>query len=236
MNLKTFTHKDLHDLYPCSQGRNWADTQATMSDVWDNCPKGQWLWWLLRKISPPTKEQCVAWANDSAKQAKTYAAAASDAAYSAASNAASDAAYAAAYAAANAAVDAKQVRKQLHSGEWWFAISDVIGALTDSDNPSQYLRNLRNRDEELSELFEPVEKGVVQIEPPLALLFDTPGGKQKLLAWNTEGVFRLIQSIPSKKAEPFKRWLARVGYERVQEIENPELAQKRMKMLYRLKG
>lgn len=130
----------------------------------------------------------------------------------------------------------KQVRKQLHGGEWWFAISDVIGALTDSDNPSQYLRNLRNRDEELSELFEPVEKGVVQIEPPLALLFDTPGGKQKLLAWNTEGVFRLIQSIPSKKAEPFKRWLARVGYERVQEIENPELAQKRMKMLYRLKG
>lgn len=67
-------------------------------------------------------------------------------------------------------------------------------------------------------------------------MLDTRGGKQKLLSWNTEGIFRLVQSIPSKKAEPFKRWLARVGYERVQEIENPELAQKRMTMLYKLKG
>lgn len=130
----------------------------------------------------------------------------------------------------------KGIRRQLHNGEWWFVINDVVVALTDSENPSQYLRNIRNRDEELAKLFEPVEKGVVQIEPPLALAFDTPGGKQKLLSWNTEGIFRLVQSIPSKKAEPFKRWLARVGYERIQEIENPELAQKRMKMLYRLKG
>ncbi len=130
----------------------------------------------------------------------------------------------------------KEIRKQLHGGEWWFVINDVIVALTDSENPSQYLRNIRNRDEELSKLFDAVEKGVVQIERPLVLVFDTAGGKQKMLAWNTEGIFRLVQSIPSKKAEPFKRWLARVGYERVQEIENPELAQKRMKMLYRLKG
>lgn len=130
----------------------------------------------------------------------------------------------------------KEIRKQLHDGEWWFVINDVIAALTDSENPAQYLRNIRNRDVDLSNLFEPVEKGVVQIEPPLALAFDTLGGKQKLLSWNTEGIFRLIQSIPSKKAEPFKRWLARVGYERVQEIENPELAQKRMKALYRAKG
>jgi DNA-damage-inducible protein D len=130
----------------------------------------------------------------------------------------------------------KEVRRTLRNGEWWFVITDVISSLTDSDNPAQYLKNLRKRDEELSRLFEPVEKGGVQIEPPLALPFDTPGGKQKLLAWNTEGIFRLIQSIPSKKAEPFKRWLARTGYERVQEIENPELAQKRMKALYRAKG
>jgi len=130
----------------------------------------------------------------------------------------------------------KEIRKQLHSGEWWFVINDVIVALTDSENPAQYLRNLRSRDDELSKLFDPVEKGVVQFEPPLMLTFDTAGGKQKMLAWNTEGIFRLIQSIPSKKAEPFKRWLARVGYERVQEIEDPELAQKRMKMLYKLKG
>lgn len=130
----------------------------------------------------------------------------------------------------------KEIRKQLHGGGWWFVINDVVAALTESDNPAQYLKNLRNRDDELASLFEPVEKGVVQIEPPLALAFDTPGGKQKLLSWNTEGIFRLIQSIPSKKAEPFKRWLARVGYERVQEIENPELAQKRMKAVYKAKG
>lgn len=130
----------------------------------------------------------------------------------------------------------KEIRKQLHNGEWWFVINDIIAVLTESDNPTQYLRNIRKRDESLSKLFEPVEKGGVQIEPPLTLPFDTAGGKQKLLCWNTEGIFRLIQSIPSKKAEPFKRWLARTGYERVQEIENPELAQKRMKATYRAKG
>lgn len=131
----------------------------------------------------------------------------------------------------------KEVRRQLHNGEWWFAINDVVGVLTDSSNPSRYLRNLRTRDNELAMLFEePVEKGASQIDTPLALPFDTAGGKQKLLCWNTEGIFRLIQAIPSKKAEPFKRWLAKTGYERVQEIENPELAQRRMKALYRAKG
>lgn len=130
----------------------------------------------------------------------------------------------------------KEIRKTLHGGEWWFVIIDVVAALTDSANPAQYLTNIRRRDEDLNNAFDPVEKGGVQIEPPLLLAFDTTGGKQKLLAWNTEGIFRLIQSIPSKKAEPFKRWLARVGYERVQEIENPELAQKRMKALYKTKG
>jgi hypothetical protein len=99
-------------------------------------------------------------------------------------------------------------------------ISDVIVTLTDSTNPSQYLQNLRRRDEELAVLFDPVEKGAVQFEHPLLLPFETSGGRQKLLSWNTEGIFRLVQSIPSKKAEPFKRWLARTGYERIQEIEN----------------
>ncbi len=131
----------------------------------------------------------------------------------------------------------KEIRKQLHGGEWWFVISDVIVVLTDSTDPAQYLKRLRSRDEEISRLFDqPVEKGVVQIVPPLALFFDTPGGRQELLSWNTEGIFRLFQSIPSRKAEPFKRWLARVGYERIQEIENPELAQKRMKAIYKAKG
>lgn len=131
----------------------------------------------------------------------------------------------------------REVRKQLYNGEWWFAIVDVVAVLTDSADPAQYLKRLRSRDTELALLFEDsADKGGVQLVPPLALLFDTAGGKQRMLTWNTEGIFRLIQSIPSKKAEPFKRWLARVGYERVQEIENPELAQRRMKQLYREKG
>jgi DNA-damage-inducible protein D len=132
----------------------------------------------------------------------------------------------------------REIRRQLHNGEWWFVIADVIVVLTGSTDPAQYLRKMRARDEEIAQLFEvkPVDKGAVQIVPPLELPFETAGGKQKLPCWNTEGIFRLIQSIPSKKAEPFKRWLARVGYERVQEIENPELAQKRMKALYKAKG
>lgn len=131
----------------------------------------------------------------------------------------------------------KEIRKQLHAGEWWFVINDVIVALTDTTDPARYVRDLRYRDEAIKDLFEQGDaKGASQISTPLELKFDTPGGKQAFKCWNTEGIFRLIQSIPSKKAEPFKRWLARVGYERVQEIENPELAQKRMKMLYKLKG
>ena len=131
----------------------------------------------------------------------------------------------------------KEIRKKLHNGAWWFVVNDIVVALAESTNPAQYLRNIRNRDKQLEAIMNPpVEKGVVQIEPPLQLEFDTSGGKQKMIAWNTEGIFRLIQSIPSKKAEPFKRWLAKVGYERVQEIENPELAQKRMKTFYKAKG
>ncbi|MEK7619464.1 MAG: Bro-N domain-containing protein [Patescibacteria group bacterium] len=129
----------------------------------------------------------------------------------------------------------KEIRRQLHNGEWWFVITDVVAVLTDSTDPARYVRDLRHRDEELAVLMA-VDKGASQISTPLELPFETAGGKQKLPCWNTEGIFRLIQSIPSKKAEPFKRWLARVGYERVQEIENPELAQKRMKALYRAKG
>lgn len=132
----------------------------------------------------------------------------------------------------------KDIRRQLYYGEWWFALNDVVAVLTDSENPSEYLKKLRKRDEELGNLMDSgtVDKGGGQIVPPLALIFDTAGGKQKLLSWNTEGILRLVQSIPSSKAEPFKRWLARVGYERIEEIENPELAQKRMKTLYKLKG
>lgn len=121
----------------------------------------------------------------------------------------------------------KQVRKTLHDNEWYFVIVDVIEALTDSINPKQYLKNILNRDEELL-------KGWVQIEHPLKI--PTSGGIQTINCASVEGLFRLIQSIPSPKAEPFKRWLAKVGYERIQEIENPELATKRTRILYKLKG
>ncbi len=127
----------------------------------------------------------------------------------------------------------KQIRKTLHNGEWWFVINDIIVALTDSSDPPQYFKRLKERDEELAKL---ADKGGVQFVPPLMLDVKTPGGVQKAYCWHTEGIFRLIQSIPSPKAEPFKRWLAKVGYERVQEIENPELATKRTRMLYKLKG
>ena len=127
----------------------------------------------------------------------------------------------------------KQVRKTLYKNEWWFSINDVIEALIDSNDPSQYFKRLKERDEELAKL---TAKGGVQFVPPLMLDIKTPGGVQKAYCWHTEGIFRLIQSIPSPKAEPFKRWLAKVGYERVQEIENPELATKRTRMLYKLKG
>lgn len=126
----------------------------------------------------------------------------------------------------------KEVRRVIHNNEWWFVISDVVSVLTDSSDPGDYLKKIRKRDPSLSEAFQ----GGGQIVPPLGLEFDTPGGRQTLQCWTTEGLFRLIQSIPSPKAEPFKRWLARVGYERIQEIEDPELATKRSRALYKAKG
>lgn len=121
----------------------------------------------------------------------------------------------------------KNIRRTLHNDEWWFSVIDVVAVLTDSVNPTDYIKKMRSRDEELA-------KGWGQIVTPL--LLQTEGGNQKVNCANTEGLFRIIQSIPSPKAEPFKRWLAKVGYERVQEIEDPELATKRTKALYRAKG
>ncbi|HLE18586.1 MAG TPA: Bro-N domain-containing protein [Syntrophales bacterium] len=127
----------------------------------------------------------------------------------------------------------KEIRRTLHNNEWWFVINDVIETLTDSNDPAQYFKRLKQRDEELAKL---TDKGGVQFVPPLMLEVETTGGNQKMYCWNTEGIFRLIQSIPSPKAEPFKRWLAKVAYERVQEIEDPELATKRTRALYNAKG
>jgi len=114
----------------------------------------------------------------------------------------------------------KAIRRKWFNEEWWFVATDIVLVLTDSKDPNGYLKDMRRRDEGFNE-------GWGQIATPLEIV--TPGGKQKVNCISTRGAFRLIQSIPSKKAEPFKKWLAQVGYERVQEIENPELAQERMK-------
>lgn len=121
----------------------------------------------------------------------------------------------------------KEVRKIIYQGEWWFVIEDVISVLTDSNDPKQYIQRIKQRDDQLS-------TGWVQIVRTLDM--PTKGGVQKVNCADTEGIFRIIQSIPSPKAEPFKRWLAKVGYERIQEIEDPELATKRTRALYKARG
>jgi len=122
----------------------------------------------------------------------------------------------------------KEIRKTIHKNEWWFSVVDVCEALTDSIDAGAYWRKLKQRlKEEGSE--------VVTFCHGLKLKA-LDGKKYKTDCANTEGIFRIIQSIPSPKAEPFKRWLARVGYERIQEIEDPELATKRTRALYKAKG
>src|SRR3989338_2150857 len=128
--------------------------------------------------------------------------------------------------------EGNNIRRTWFNEEWWFVISDVVAVLTESVNPSDYLKKLRKRDQSLSDAF----KGGGQLVPPLGIEFDTAGGRQMMQCWNTLGILRLVQSIPSPKAEPFKLWLAKVGYERMEEIENPEIAAKRMREIYRQKG
>lgn len=120
-----------------------------------------------------------------------------------------------------------KIRRISHKNEWWFVVVDVVSALTDSPQPDGYLKDIRRRDGELSRRWKKLVK-LLQVE--------TEGGSQKINCANTESLLRIIQSIPSPKAEPFKLWLAKVGYERIQEIENPELAQERMKRWYVQKG
>jgi len=129
--------------------------------------------------------------------------------------------------AKTALFEGKCIRKTLHEGQWWFVVEDVVLALIESRDPKQYIQRMKRRDPELS-------KGWVQIVHTLSI--PTEGGPQAMLCSNTEGIFRILQSIPSPKAEPFKRWLARVGKERIDEIENPELAMGRMQGLYKKKG
>lgn len=121
----------------------------------------------------------------------------------------------------------KNIRRVLHNDEWWFVVNDIVEALIDTSNSTYYIKKMRARDPALSE-------GWGQIVTPLSI--ETPGGKQNLNCASTEGIFRIIQSVPSPKAEPFKRWLAKVGYELIQEIEDPELASKRIRATYKAKG
>jgi prophage antirepressor-like protein len=122
----------------------------------------------------------------------------------------------------------KQIRRIWHEKQWYFSVVDVCGALTDSPDAGAYWRKLKQR---------LVEEGSEVVTFCHGLKLEAPDGKMRETdCANTEGMFRIVQSIPSPKAEPFKRWLAQVGYERVQEIENPELAQERMKKLYEQKG
>lgn len=125
--------------------------------------------------------------------------------------------------------ESKQVRSVWNEKEqkWYFVVEDVIAILTDSKDPKQYIKRMRQRDKELA-------KGWVQFVPTLAV--ETAGGKQKMGCANTKGLLRIIQSVPSLKAEPFKLWLAQVGADRLDEIENPELAVQRTREIYKLKG
>ncbi len=123
----------------------------------------------------------------------------------------------------------KEIRRTLHNNEWWFSVVDVVAALTDSDKPRDYWYRMKKRELEATQFELSTLCRQLKLE-------STDGKKYQTEMANTEGLFRIIQSIPSPKAEPFKRWLAKVGYERVQEIEDPELATRRTKALYRAKG
>jgi len=121
----------------------------------------------------------------------------------------------------------KNIRRTWHDEEWYFSVVDVIEALTDSPTPRQYWGKVKDRE------FTQLQLSPIWVQLKLQ---SSDGKYYETDCANTESLFRIIQSVPSPKAEPFKRWLAKVGYERVQEIENPELAQKRMREIYQAKG
>ena len=123
----------------------------------------------------------------------------------------------------------REVRKTIHNNEWWFSITDIIEALTGNERSRKYWNDLKKK--LIKEGYSEVSEKIGQLK------LEAQDGKNYLTdCANTETVFRIIQTIPSPKAEPFKRWLARVGYERVQEIEDPELGTKRTRALYKAKG
>jgi DNA-damage-inducible protein D len=123
----------------------------------------------------------------------------------------------------------KNIRKIIYKNEWWFSVVDVIKVLTESTKPRDYWYKLKKREKEGSGIELSTDCRQLKLESSDGKLYETDCA-------NTEGIFRIIQSIPSPKAEPFKRWLAKVGYERIQEIEDPELATQRTRALYKAKG
>lgn len=124
----------------------------------------------------------------------------------------------------------KTIRRTWYENEWWFSVIDVIGVLSESSNANRYWSDLKRKLAQEAGSEQPYEKIV-------RLKLAAPDGKQRETdCAATETLFRIIQSIPSPKAEPFKRWLAQVGYERVKEIEDPELASARARELYEAKG
>ena len=127
--------------------------------------------------------------------------------------------------------ESKRIRRIWHNEEWYFSVVDVCGALTDQTDDLRTRKYWNKLSQRLN------DEGSEVVTNCHRLKLEAPDGKMRETdCANTEGMFRIIQSIPSPKAEPFKRWLAMVGYERVQEIENPELSQERMKELYEKKG
>jgi DNA-damage-inducible protein D len=123
----------------------------------------------------------------------------------------------------------KEIRKIIHNNEWWFSVIDVIEALTGTDRPRKYWNDLKKK--LIKEGYSEVSENIGQLK-----IVAPDGKKRETDCANTETIFRIIQTAPSPKAEPFKRWLAKVGYERVQEIEDPELATKRTRAIYKAKG
>lgn len=123
----------------------------------------------------------------------------------------------------------KEIRKIIYKNEWWFSVIDIIEVLAETERPRKYWNDLKQK--LIDEGYFEVSEKIGQLK-----LLASDGKKYLTDCANTETIFRIIQAIPSPKAEPFKRWLAKVGYEHVKEIEDPELATKRTRALYKAKG
>lgn len=123
--------------------------------------------------------------------------------------------------------EGQEIRRVWHNDEWWFVIRDVVQILTDTKSVKNYIRNMRRRDEALNTVWSELTE---------TLAVETASSTQKISCANMKGIFRIIQSVPSPKAEPFKQWLAQMGQERIEEINNPELGLERLRAIYRAKG